>query len=137
MIPVDQTIFGFEKGNCHQACLASILETSLEKVPNFWEGNEEDTEGFWKDQREWLKSRGWNIVNIRFEEEHDVRRILGTAVVIAVGKSPRDINNYHAVVWQNGKIIHDPHPSKDGLVGEPEEFSILFPLEPAAWVFEG
>lgn len=131
MIPIDQTIFGFKKGNCHQACLASVLEESLEDIPNFWEGNEENVEGFWKDQRKWLRFRGWNIINVRFEEEYNIKESLNEAIVIAMGKSPRDISNYHAVVWQSGEIIHDPHPSKDGLIGKPKEFSILFPLDPS------
>ena len=32
----------------------------------------------------------------------------------ATGKSPRGV--LHVVIYQDGKMIHDPHPSNDGLV---------------------
>lgn len=33
---------------------------------------------------------------------------------IAAGPSPRGV--IHAVIYQNGKMVHDPHPSRDGIL---------------------
>jgi hypothetical protein len=45
------------------------------------------------------------------------------------GPSPRGQGIWHAVVGCNGQIVHDPHPSKAGLL-DPEQwqYAILAPL---------
>src|SRR5688572_4932278 len=53
MIKVSQTITEAGKGNCWAACIASILECDLDKLPNYHESN-----WFW----EWM----------RFLEQHGV-----------------------------------------------------------------
>ncbi len=35
MKPVDQTTFGHPGGNCFSACVASLLEMSVDQVPYF------------------------------------------------------------------------------------------------------
>jgi hypothetical protein len=49
---------------------------------------------------------------------------------LATGPSPRGDYN-HVVIWQDGRCVHDPHPSGDGLAGDPIEFDLLTPINPA------
>lgn len=91
MRPVIQTVHG-PKGNCFEACVASIVECELEEVPELVGDN-------WADiLRSWLKSRGWTALFYRRP------RSKGYAIVSQ--KSP--IGYVHAVVYLDGKIIHDP-----------------------------
>jgi hypothetical protein len=46
---------------------------------------------------------------------------------IACGKSPR-LKHQHAVVALDGKIVHDPHPTRAGLDGEIASWILLIPL---------
>jgi hypothetical protein len=52
-------------------------------------------------------------------------------LVIAGGKSPRGTWG-HCVVGELSRagyrMIHDPHPSRLGLVGEPEDFGVFMKL---------
>ena len=65
------------------------------------------------------------------------KEIIEDCIVIACGQSPRGTTkeHRHAVVWCN-EIIHDPHPSRDGLVGDPEFYTITFPLNPKQLFFK-
>ena len=123
MKPVNQTICNFKNGNCMQACVASILEVDLDQVPNFMEFGPDE---YLKTITEWCKSLGVIVINIDFAIKHDdVFELFEDSYLIASGKSPRDETKNHAVVWKNGSIVHDPHPDKTGLVGEPESFSVF------------
>ena len=127
MKPVMQTRFGAEDGNCYTACLASVLEIALEDLPSFRArpGESEPEIGLrWNTaHQEWMGSRGLRQIVVRCASD------LGDAIVIAGGKGPRGLP--HSVVWQGGRCIHDPHPDGGGLVGAPEDYTILFPLNPA------
>lgn len=57
---------------------------------------------------DWLKTIGIDVV--RLEGHHDFE-----FPVMFTGASPRE--GRHAVVGVHGEIIHDPHPSRDGLKG--------------------
>ena len=127
MIPIDQTIFGFTEGNCYAACLASILELPLKGVPNFCAAKDA-----WPDNaHQWLLDCfGFSVITILYNDfaknyYKDTYAILG-------GQSPRgqSRNEGHACVWINGRIIHDPHPSKDGLI-EPDEITFILAADPS------
>jgi hypothetical protein len=46
---------------------------------------------------------------------------------IATGKSPRS-DQVHAVVALDGRIVHDPHPSRAGLDGAIASWIIFMPV---------
>jgi len=117
MKPVDQTKFGFGNGNCQAACIASILEIPIEDIPNFHGDDPTDAETYWKNVRKWCEDKPFTIISIAFQEDHDPKEFLKDCWVIASGPSPRGTEEWHrhAVVWKNGKIVHDPHPSRAGL----------------------
>ena len=46
------------------------------------------------------------------------------------GLSPRLKNGYHMVVGQNGKMVHDPHPDKTGIIGDAAHFIYFIDISP-------
>ena len=110
---VDQTTYGPYDGNCFSACLASILEIPIEEVPLF-------LGTYWDDFLPWLKARGLGASLYRKSER---RFPLGYS--IAGGPSKRFAGKMHACVAYDGMIVHDPHPSRDGLPYGIEEYVVI------------
>ena len=122
MKPVDQTKFGPVEGNCFSAAVASILEISIDEVPWFM-----TNPGQWFEQfSAWCASRGatakyWPCK--AWCEEWDgtgePRVFIGVPVGHAImsGESPRYPGKLHSVVAMNGETVHDPHPSRAGVLG--------------------
>lgn len=118
MTPVEQTRLHIDspagviqKGNCYQACIASIMDLPLDSVPNFIE----------------YEDNVWYKVFLDFIEEQGYEYSWQNAsegvpegYAIGSGISPRarkDKRINHAVVVLNGVMVHDPHPDKTGVVG--------------------
>ena len=127
MKPVMQKVFDPKKGDCFRACIASIFEFPIDKIPNFWEQTQKPSE-FWKLYDKWLEEK-FRVRTVSLEYSKgltdDLRRIL----CVAIGDSPRGVNRGHAVVWK-GKIIHDPFPDGKGLKGNPECLILFVPYDP-------
>ena len=135
MIPVDQTVFEDGRGDCLRACVASILEADILDVPNFSQDGQ-----FILGAIAWLNSRGLHVLRIDWTGEgycHEQYLSYPEGYCIMSGKSPRSTvekRKGHAVVGRASgwgfKIEHDPHPSRAGLIGEPESVLWIFrPLE--------
>ena len=109
MIPVMQTKFDIE-GNCFAACVASILEVSIDEVP-------------------WLKvSESWSDYQLRLnyylKETHkiiiiwcnydwfknDYMESFKDSYYIVSGKIEGELE--HSVIYRNDKLIHDSNPKK-------------------------
>lgn len=121
MIPVDQTILSSEsdKGNCLAACVASILEVPLETVPNFIE----ETSWF-SSLRKFLLQHGYHLFELTPNYSLPVFHLM-------IGPGPRSRDGkpiHHSVVGKGGVIVHDPHPSKSGLL-EVEYFLVFLPVD--------
>ena len=123
MKPLSQTITEVGKGNCLAACVASILEVSLESVPDLQCGVN------FRGLQEYLA--GFNLTAIWLHCPE-----LGSAYVgytpeycILIGDSPRNEKLRHAVVGRpkgyGYETVHDPHPDGYGLKGEPESVIYL------------
>jgi hypothetical protein len=129
MKPVDQTVFDSKTGNCFAAVLASLFELPLESLP-FPDGIEEN---FWPTYQNWLKSH--NLVLRTFLAGPDCRDwIPKECYLSATVLSPRFEGVFHAVIIYNGKIVHDPHPSKASLADNLDavvNVDIIFPLDPS------
>ena len=108
-----------KSGDCWRACIASLLELSVNDVPHFVGeyGNR-----YMEKTRKWLNERGFGLVETRYHGGYN-------SFLIASGPSPRSKDVTHSVIWQNGKMVHDPHPSRAGLWGLPYDYSILVPLD--------
>lgn len=110
MIPVDQTTFG-DEGNCFSACLASIFHLRADDVENF--AVTKSSRWLWH-VNAWLEPRGLRLVRINYSAA-DTCEMPGRSLCIASGPSPRG-NRNHAVVWRGWELVHDPHPSRAGIV---------------------
>lgn len=133
MKPVQQTEFG-GNGNCLSACLASLMEKSIDDVPNFAEifsdiNRYKFTPPYtWVELvNSWLVLHGYVLTQLVEVPEIYYRYNL-EFFHIMVGVSPR--GNRHAVIGRNGKIFYDPHPDKSGLsTGHDIEYYGLVKLE--------
>lgn len=116
-----QTVVG-EGGNCWSTCIANILGLRPDAVPNFCVLHPND----WLNKANcWLIERhGLLLMHYRGENPLDPDPMFKQAtLLIASGMGPR--GHRHSVLWRDGAMVHDPHPSGDGLVGPPDEWEIL------------
>lgn len=111
MKPVDQEYF-YDKGeigDCVRAVTASILELDSKDVPHFV-----------KDQ----PGSDWYSTWEQFMIDHGTTPIMLTGpwesppklVGFYLASGPSERNCRHIVIMYNGKMIHDPHPSRAGLI---------------------
>lgn len=140
MIPVTQTKVVVKnskdelvvRGNCFAACIASIIEKPIEEVPNV-ETLFHINSSFWIEvMLAYLNSIGWDLCSDdmfkRFHPDlfgYDFRGTDENGKIpqyyeykdkyyLVSGKSARGVN--HVCIYQNGILIHDPHPTKEGLI---------------------
>ena len=116
MIPHTQTIFVDDPrgipGDCMRTAVAALLDLPTEAVPHFALFSEP---GAWFDAFTlWLKGRGLGISP----------RATPDVECLALGMSPRGVE--HIVVMGPNGLVHDPHPSRDGI--ESREFWALVPI---------
>jgi len=101
-------------GNCVQAAIATLLGEPIDAVPHFL---------LWLEWNhvmvEWLAEKGWRIY-CRFTDTIPDERC------IVAGVSPRGVA--HVCVAENGRIVWDPHPSRDGLT-KIDEAWFIEPIE--------
>lgn len=123
MKPVKQTIIYNEhtegNGDCVTACYASILELPLWMVPQ-WH-HMYGRPDYMKRQQEWLRTMfDMEEVSIHLgslgqvldeDDQEDYDNL--PEFYIAIGPTVR--GGHHAVVYSNGKLVHDPHSSDLGL----------------------
>lgn len=149
MIPVWQTVtrspddHDGPPGNCFAACLASLLEISIDEVPQptisdrgVWSA----PGGYWERIATFLHKRGLHMVEIdrdlSKQNEYSSAAYLESPGLlwIATGFSPRG-NFLHSVVCRDLEIVHDPHPDRTGIEGVIKA-AYLVPLDPARWARE-
>lgn len=129
MKAVDQTVFvgDTRPGNCFAACIASIFEVPLESIPA-WEIESQWAE-HWIEVSDYLANKfGVGMLEIVFASRTGGLTHDDDCFCILTGKGPRGVN--HAVVGLGPNIVHDPHPSRDGLVGKPESVVYFVVLNP-------
>lgn len=136
------------RGNCFQTAVACFLEIAINQVPNvevlFDIPGHED---MWLNvMNTWLQNQGYihrtadefKCFHLKTNEEKAMwlgrygrahtqdQYELSNMIYFVVGKSPRGVS--HIVLYMNGKMIHDPHPSNDGLIPVEDELR--------SWYFE-
>lgn len=121
MIPVDQTIFTPDNGDCMRACVASLLEWPLDRVPNFMETGPKAYE---RRLKNWADSYGITILDAEVQDHKAFLKAFRNTYLIGFGKSPR-FDCDHAVIYRGRHLVHDPHPSKAGIKGKPKGFSLF------------
>ena len=128
MTPVDQTTFGPGRGNCLAACIASLLDLPrAEDVPELVDPRDDPSGRSWRLQIEdWLRERGLGLVSI---DALDVPPVIVHPTdlhYMAWGRSAR-AHARHSVIYRDGRMVHDPHPDRTGLVNV-DEFAFLVRL---------
>ena len=119
------------RGNCFTACLASLFEISIEDVPNFYDEAGDDAEKWWGAVRDWLRIRGFGLMNLELKDDADLSKFEGYFLVS--GKSARGID--HETIWKGGRMVHDPHPSGCGLKTI-QTVEMIYPLDPSRMVMK-
>lgn len=116
---VDQSILhdpdNGKYGDCFRACIASVFERPIESIPHF----NRDVTGEEQDRaiNEWLAPLGFYLqpMNVDADYFFYMRKTHGVKQVhLIFGNTER--GTYHSVVGVSGEIVHDPHPSKTGLL---------------------
>lgn len=110
MKPIDQQIMHDPDngiyGDCQRACVASLLDLPASKVPHFFESGDENK--FDNAFHDFLKSKNlWQLVTGEVTFREDCYHMI-------YGKTER--GTLHAVIAFCGEIVHDPHPSRAGLL---------------------
>lgn len=110
------------KGNCAEASCASLFGIPLEDVPTFYdpEGLPSPSYRYWRNFENFCMSRGYYVVR------RDAEYIM-EATYLASGPSARGC--LHMVVMRNGELLHDPHPSRAGLL-KVDQTWLLCPVDP-------
>jgi hypothetical protein len=108
MIPVHQDKFGDKNANCFKACLASVFEVGLKDIPSFGWGSD------WHDKFQDYLMSTWGLYAVELGIDYDPDIFQPRGYHLIDGISPRGL--LHAVVGLNGEMVHDPHPSGDGLI---------------------
>jgi hypothetical protein len=98
-----------------------MLDLPLEEIPDFSLVEPLDGEHFWPAVNEFLATK-----NLMLRQISEALSPPGAFYLVA-GMSPRGF--LHQVIYCNGQLAHDPHPSRTGILTE-EYVEILVPLEP-------
>ena len=114
MIPVQQTVLKHDPdngqhGDCFRACVCSLLELSIGEVPHFTLLPDDI---WWDGFVSYMRGRGYDVHWGKYGlciEPKDI-----TEFYIITGTSPRGV--HHAVIYSDGKLVHDPHPDGSGVV---------------------
>lgn len=140
----DQTTFSDPArqthGDCFRATVCTVLQVDPATLPHPIAFSGEWNLGFHKA----IRKLGWQIRTTAYcsqwtaaqdwHTEYPYRFVI-PRVVLAAGMSPRGFR--HSVVWDRiaERMIHDPHPSRAGLLAV-DEIDFLMPLAPSPEVVE-
>jgi len=127
-----------EIGDCFRTCVACVLdiEDPLD-VPHFIQDEERDGgEQWWTAFGRWLSLRGLGSISIHSQVGHSLTVWSQPVYHIASAMGPR--GHRHAVIGRltadeheiRWEMVHDPHPSRDGLDGSPDRFYFIIPNDP-------
>lgn len=127
MIKIYQTDFTNDTGNCLSACVASLLDRSLEAVPNFKAINQKNPISV---MIEWVRGYSYNVVSV--QRLWDCTK--GTLCIACVRSERYEGGKYyaHAVIARIGRdgrprLLHDPNPDSKRKVGKVlDEWNALY-----------
>lgn len=103
-------------GNCTEAALASVLGIGLDEVPSFYGMQSLE---YWTAVETFINLRGYDFDMLKADAKPE-------GLYLADGPSERGCG--HFVVMYAGQMVHDPHPSRAGLV-EIERVWTIIPMK--------
>lgn len=132
--PVKQTTFHDDndgsKGNCFQACIASLLGVPIHAVPEFSRSFYKDC--WMLDIQKWLEFYGLQLEDftplVTRADPKPLDLSLQDYYYLVSGPSPRG-DFGHCCIGYKGKIIHDPHPDNTGLAEGWRQYEKLYPIK--------
>lgn len=117
-------------GNCMATCVASLLEIGIDEVPA-WEEMGDD--GGWVDSYyAFLREQGLEADGIASRNGDTVDNLWDfvfsecsgiDGYFIVGGDTPRTPRG-HAVIYKDRQMVHDPHPSREGITAVREVYLI-------------
>lgn len=123
MKPVDQQVVHRpdlgQHGDCQRAVLASLLELPIEQVPHFLQDANGNPDEYWAALQRFCRSHGFVYLTVPSRSGGAFFGDEGVIYHEISGPSPRGNGVFHAVVGRNGEVVFDPHPSREGLGGDP------------------
>lgn len=124
MKPVDQQFTSKPEinqyGDCQRAVIASLLELPIDDVPHFLQDANGDADDYWLGIQAFLGKYGYAYLTADRQAIQHFYGHEGDIFHEISGPSPRGNGLFHAVVGCNGRIVFDPHHSRDGLA-EPQD----------------
>lgn len=109
-----------QKGNCFQAAVASIMDLTLEQVPNFIEFSDDE---WWDKFCDFIRLNGY---------EYETHWEPPAGYSIGSGISPRATKDHkitHAVICLDGVMVFDVHPDRTGIVGNFNYWETITPIK--------
>lgn len=105
-----------QKGNCFPTVIACLMGLkNPEEVIQIQEYYNVENNSWIDKLYEWLGQKG-------FFHEYIDDHLLNDEFYLVSGNTSRNI--MHICIYQNGKLWHDPHPSKEGLLSE-NSFAVI------------
>jgi hypothetical protein len=117
MKPVLQTILG-KQGNCLCACIASLLEIELDKIPYPVINDQQEELNKWL-----IANYNLFLMSVSLNPDGKLPAAFKDGYIIGCGRSANDF--MHAVLCRNGRIVHDPSPDSGLTYDRIEEFDLL------------
>lgn len=116
------------RNDCYTCCLATVLGLPYEEVPRFYNDNDELLGDWDKQVSAFLEKHNLQVVQVQMSPEV-LKLLKGLAIVAGPSYTPeyRDRGEYHAVVYLNGELFHDPKPNPTGTI-DPEIVDLLVPI---------
>lgn len=97
--------------DCLRCCVATVLELAYEDVADFsMPRRDRQAEAMVA----WAGALGLDVVYLQVTGDGELVSLAGAGLWIASGFTLR--NTRHAVVYRGGELVHDPHPSRSGLL---------------------
>jgi hypothetical protein len=94
------------------------MDKEIDEVPHFVDIDEKGGKNWFHHTLEFLTKNGWEMYS--YDEYPD-----WDGYVLVSGKSPRG-DFHHVVIYKNGELYHDPHPSNEGIETE-EAWEVILP----------
>jgi hypothetical protein len=126
-----------QNGNCWAAAIASILEIPITEVPNFEVWFQWEDGMWWYLTDRFLLKKGFKLESIADQfrvfhmtvdeyqswcdkeeihpgDYHQLKADYKDEFYFACGPSARGVS--HVTIWKNGSMVHDPHPTREGII---------------------
>lgn len=117
-------------GDCWRACIASLLGRPRADVPHFVAQSDAAEIDWLEATQRWIRQEYDQELHY-FAAQWPIDKSLSKHVIV-VGRSPRGVGHAVLALATTGEVVHDPHPSRDGLVDITGVFVLSEPWEATA-----